>query len=155
MTDDFERFTTFNKLHRLWSKAVGTEDYDKREWRMLEADILAQERSLRIQGEQIVELREKLVPERPSGPVPVTAAVDRFTDRVAALEAALAPLVAIADAYDDNALDPDARKRWGPNLEHENLRPPEQIELYTGRGGRRLLTLRDCLRAREAVRGKP
>jgi hypothetical protein len=71
-----------------------------------------------------------------------------------ALEEALAPLVAIADAYDDNELDDEARKRWGKNLEHENQTPPEDIELYSGRGGAQLLTLRDCLRAREAVRGR-
>lgn len=65
---------------------------------------------------------------------------------------ALAPLVAIADAYDANALDDEARKWWGRDNEHTNTTPPEQIELYAGRGGRQLLTLADCLRARELVR---
>jgi hypothetical protein len=64
----------------------------------------------------------------------------------------LAPLVAIADAYDANNLDDEARKFWGATDQHENTTPPEQIELYTGRGGRRLLTLADCLAARELVR---
>ncbi|NKJ03089.1 hypothetical protein [Rhizobium sp. SG741] len=70
---------------------------------------------------------------------------------MAALRAALAPLVAIADAYDDNALDDEARKFWGLNSEHENDRRPENIELYAGRGGKRLLTLADCLAARSAI----
>lgn len=69
------------------------------------------------------------------------------------LRAALAPLVAIADAYDANELDDEARKRWGVNLEHESTTPPESIELYTGRGGRRLLTLQHCLDVRALVRG--
>lgn len=67
---------------------------------------------------------------------------------------ALAPLVAIADAYDENALDDEARKTWGPNDEHQNERDPADIELYSGRGGRRLLTLADCLKARRVVKGK-
>lgn len=72
-----------------------------------------------------------------------------------ALRAALAPLVAIADAYDANNLDDEARKFWGPAPEHKlhvNTTPPDQIELYSGRGGKRLLTLADCLKAREVSR---
>lgn len=61
-------------------------------------------------------------------------------------------LAKIADAYDDNALDDEARKFWGLNDEHENKIDPAKIELYSGRGGRRLLTLADCLRAREALK---
>ena len=61
---------------------------------------------------------------------------------------AIKPLVAIADAYDLNALDDEARKRWGKD---ENQTPPEQIELYKGRGGKRLLTLEDCFKARRLV----
>lgn len=73
------------------------------------------------------------------------------------LMTALAPLVAIADAYDDNELDDEARKFWGGGDpgEHENKTPPEKIELYTGRGGRQLLTLEHCLAARRVVRGEP
>lgn len=67
--------------------------------------------------------------------------------------AVLAPLVAIADAYDDNALDDEARKFWGHELQEMNTTPPEKIELYTGRGGKRLLTLADCFAARDLVRG--
>jgi len=69
----------------------------------------------------------------------------------AELVAALEPLARIADAYDDNRLDDEARKTWGPNGEFQNTRPPEDIELYTGRGGKRLLTLADCFKARDAL----
>jgi len=69
------------------------------------------------------------------------------------LREALLPLKKIADAYDANNLDDEARKFWGPNLEHENSRDPKEIELYTGRGGFRLLTLQDCFNARKALTG--
>jgi hypothetical protein len=69
------------------------------------------------------------------------------------LRAALAPLVAIADAYDANNLDDEARKFWGVDNENRNHRDPATIELYTGRGGNRLLTLEHCLVARRVVRG--
>ncbi len=69
----------------------------------------------------------------------------------AELEKVLSPLVKIADAYDDNALDDEARKFWGINDERENKDDPATIELYTGRGGRRLLTLADCLSARDVT----
>lgn len=64
----------------------------------------------------------------------------------------VARLAAIADAYDDNALDDEARKYWGKNQEHENDREPSKIEIYQGRGGKELLTLQDCFDAREALR---
>lgn len=63
-------------------------------------------------------------------------------------------LAKIADAYDDNALDDEARKFWGRNNEHQNERDPKDIELYSGRGGKRLLTLADCIAARKALRGE-
>lgn len=69
--------------------------------------------------------------------------------------AALAPLVAIANAYDANELDDEARKHWGTDHgdgRKFNTTPPDQIELYAGRGGKRLLTLADCFAAREAVK---
>lgn len=78
----------------------------------------------------------------------------RLLAHVKRLEAALAPLQKIADFYDQNRLDDEARKRWGPNLEHENTRDPKEVELYTGRGGARLLTLADCLEARAALESK-
>lgn len=67
---------------------------------------------------------------------------------------AMMPLVTIANAFDANELDDEARKFWGKNYEHENVRDPDTIELYTGRGGKRLLTLGDCLRARKFYRNK-
>lgn len=72
--------------------------------------------------------------------------------RLEALEDALAPLVAIADAYDANELDDEARRFWGKDLDNENWTKPESIELYSGRGGRELLTLAHCLAARGVVR---
>lgn len=87
---------------------------------------------------------------------PAVLPVETTQDATEALKAALAPLVAIADAYDDNALDDEARKYWG-TVEHPrtNTGPTDQIELYTGRGGKRLLTLEQCLAARRVVRGEP
>lgn len=69
-----------------------------------------------------------------------------------ALRAAVRPLIKIADAYDDNALDDEARKHWGVNDEFTDTVHPAEIELYTGRGGKRLLTLADCFAARDALR---
>lgn len=73
---------------------------------------------------------------------------------LSALLSALEPLVKIADAFDANNLDDEARKFWGKDNEHECQTPHDKIELYTGRGGGTLLTLADCMRARELVRGK-
>lgn len=64
----------------------------------------------------------------------------------------LAPLVAIADAFDANGLDGDARKFWGIELQHAMTTSPDRVELYTGRGGAPLLNLGQCLRAREFLR---
>jgi hypothetical protein len=92
------------------------------------------------------------------------AGFDKLVTDICRLEEALKPLVDIVDAYDRNALDAEARKTWGKNDEHENDAQPEDIILYSGRGGRTLLTLADCFRAREAsgrnrqtidLRGKP
>jgi hypothetical protein len=60
-------------------------------------------------------------------------------------------LAAIADAYDANALDDGARKFWGMDNEHQNTMPHEQIGLCLNRGGKHLLTLADCMVAREAL----
>ena len=61
----------------------------------------------------------------------------------------LAPLAAIADAFDANELDDEARKFWG---QHSfNTTPHEDIELYQGRGGRQLLTLANCMFARATL----
>ena len=80
--------------------------------------------------------------------------IERLRTIVAKLEKVLSPLVKIADAYDDNALDDEARKFWGINDERENKDDPATIELYTGRGGRRLLTLADCLSARDVTKAE-
>lgn len=70
---------------------------------------------------------------------------------VEAIKKALKPLADIADAYDANNLDDEARKFWGANNEKFNTTPHEQIELYNGRGGKPLLTLADCLIARDVL----
>lgn len=79
------------------------------------------------------------------------AALAASQAREARAAEALRPLAKIADAYDDNALDDEARKFWGVINEHQNKRDPEDIELYSGRGGKRLLTLADCFTARKAL----
>ena len=63
----------------------------------------------------------------------------------------LQPLVDIALAFHANELDDEARKYWGPSYQYENKANPHDIELYTGRGGKRLLTLQDCLNVLEAL----
>lgn len=60
------------------------------------------------------------------------------------LEEALEPFVAISRAYDANELDDEARKFWGERLQHSNETPLDEIEIFSGRGGRRLLTLADA-----------
>ena len=62
------------------------------------------------------------------------------------LAVALAPLVAIAEAYDDDGLD-EARPEWGEGIEHDR-----RVELLCGRGGRGLLTLGQALDARDLLR---
>ena len=57
---------------------------------------------------------------------------------------ALKPLVDIADAYEASRLD-EHRPEW-------NYRIPDEVTLFTGRGGSNLLTLQDCLFAREVTR---
>lgn len=71
----------------------------------------------------------------------------------ALLSTAVLPLVKIANFYDQNRLDDEARKYWGANDEHVNETLPDEIELYTGRGGSPLLNLQHCLDAREAIYG--
>jgi hypothetical protein len=67
------------------------------------------------------------------------------------LAAALKPLASIADAFDANELDDDARKHWGLENEHTNQTPCYLIELFCDRGGRSLLTLADAMVARRAL----
>lgn len=69
-----------------------------------------------------------------------------------AIKKALKPLADIADAFDANELDDEARKHWGSwSAPETNQTPHDQIELYTGRGGKRLLTLADCMLARDVL----
>jgi hypothetical protein len=80
---------------------------------------------------------------------PLTLKPAAIADCIAALK-----LATIADAYDANELDDEARKFWGDLDDvdaRENQTPPEQIVLYSGRGGKTLLTLADCFAAREAL----
>lgn len=67
------------------------------------------------------------------------------------LTRALQPLADIATAYERNELDDEARRFHGPNNEHENHRDARTIELYSGRGGKQLLTLQQCFDARDAL----
>lgn len=62
---------------------------------------------------------------------------------------ALTTLAAIADAFDANELDDEARKFWGQHS--VNTTPHEDIELYQGRAGRQLLTLANCMFARATL----
>lgn len=67
------------------------------------------------------------------------------------LEQAIQPLVAIADAFDSNDLDDQARKFWGANDEFSFDGDPKDVALVTSRGGAFLLTLADVLAARDAL----
>lgn len=68
------------------------------------------------------------------------------------MEHPLRVLANIADAFDANELDDEARKFWGRDQLFENDRDPDNISLYEGRGGKTLLTLGDCLRARKIIK---
>jgi hypothetical protein len=84
------------------------------------------------------------------GEIGLTPAASGSAD-VQAVRAVMRLLAAIADAYDANELDDEARKFHGRNDEHFDARDPATIELYSGRGGNRLLTLQNCLDARSAI----
>lgn len=73
---------------------------------------------------------------------------EHYAERIIAeiIAPAVAPLVAIADAYDASGLD-EARPEWATMFFDAS-----NVELYSGRGGKRLLTLADCLKARDVVR---
>jgi hypothetical protein len=74
-----------------------------------------------------------------------------YTRRIQLLEDALRPFAAIADQYDEDGLD-ECRPDWVARGVHKfDL----DQELYSGRGGKQLMTLRDVIRAREALTGKP
>jgi len=71
--------------------------------------------------------------------------------RIRFLETALKPLAAIADEYDAEGLE-ECRPQWVKNGQE---RFSLNAILYTGRGGKTLLTLGDAMFAREARTGKP
>ena len=78
----------------------------------------------------------------------------QFPSFASELIARLEILAVIADRYDSNDLDDEARKYWGSPPDYNdrvNETPPDQIELYAGRGGSRLLTLKHCLDARKSL----
>jgi hypothetical protein len=60
----------------------------------------------------------------------------------------LAPLAAIADAYDNDDID-EARSEWDKGLERNE---DKMVELVQGRCGRTLLTLGQALEARDVLR---
>lgn len=69
--------------------------------------------------------------------------------RISELLEAIRPLVAIADAYDAEELD-EARPSWmATRVGHS-----ETVKLYSGRGGRCLITLEDTFKARDVATGK-
>lgn len=68
-----------------------------------------------------------------------------MTDRMNRLIQALQPLAAIADAYEKSGLD-EHRPGWGD-------KPFSDVEIVSGRGGKRLLTLQHAFDAREALKG--
>lgn len=72
-------------------------------------------------------------------------------NKIEALRTALAPIVAIADAYDSSNLD-EHRPEWETDLDARDF---SDIELVSGRGGKVLLTLADVLAIRAALAGKP
>lgn len=72
-------------------------------------------------------------------------------EKIEALESALTPFAAIADEWEGNGLD-ESRPYW---IEKgvEAKCPLEEVELYTGRGGKTLMTLAHVFAARAALRG--
>jgi hypothetical protein len=69
----------------------------------------------------------------------------------AGLVEALTPLAYIADQFDENNLDDEARKFWGTEEQHENDSDPATIELVQSQGGAGLVTLADALAARTVL----
>lgn len=74
------------------------------------------------------------------------SAIEKFFS-MGILASVLEPLVAIAEAYEDDELD-EARPERQRGIEHDR-----RVELLCGRGGRRcLLTLGQALDARDLLR---
>ena len=69
------------------------------------------------------------------------------------------PLQRLADIwtkYLANELDDEARRWYGSDERGRvySTRRPEDVVIYSGRGGRELLTLEDCRQAWEIVNGE-
>jgi hypothetical protein len=75
----------------------------------------------------------------------------RSAQTIDGLTECLAPLVKIADAYDANELDDDARKFYGAHNEHRNHKAHNEIEIVTKACGTPLLSLADCFFAKQAL----
>lgn len=87
-------------------------------------------------------------PSTPPSPEAGCKTEEPLFSRINACLLALKPLADIADAYDDNGLDevrPDWAERGVDNSDFDK-------ELYCGRGGKTLITLRDALHARNVLR---
>lgn len=69
----------------------------------------------------------------------------RLQSENGALREALTPFAKVADEYDKNCLD-ECRPDWGDGREKD-----EETELLQGRGGKRLLVLRDFIAARSTL----
>ncbi len=76
---------------------------------------------------------------------------DNQDSRIKLLEDALKPFAAIADEYDADGLD-EVRPDW---ILRGIAKLDLDAELFSGRGGKELMTLRHVLQAREALTGKP
>lgn len=73
-----------------------------------------------------------------------------MTNTIPSLFNALTVLTKIGEAYFENNLNDEARRFWGENDENVNQTPSAMLELYSGRGGKQLLTLQDCFFAKAA-----
>lgn len=67
-------------------------------------------------------------------------------ENIARLLEALEPLARIGDAYVNSELD-EHRPEWNEKWRRHKF--PSEVELFSGRGGKQLLTLADALKARE------
>src|SRR6185312_2737770 len=75
----------------------------------------------------------------------------------AAYRVALAPLAMIAEVWAQDGLDedrPEWRRRIARQDDPAKNVPFDEVELLSGRGGRRLLVLQDAFNARDALAGK-
>ena len=130
-----------------WGAEPATPALDEAAMRTRAADVVNRRKTVLEVG---TELSDRILA------LPLTATPEqRLAEALAlpeikAMREALKPLAAIADAFDANELDAEARKFWGQS--GVNTTPHDQIELYAGRGGKELLTLADAMKARATLR---